>query len=162
MRLLKLCTVLSALLEQLLSAWLWIPISALPQPSPGLCLVLRGTRGSPVIPVTCILHPCAGCWGFEFLKTDRVHWGFSFLSLSIFFSLLLSQSHTVQTSRFISSLPPFCEDREEVKGVSFFFFKYNFISPFSTINCLHVLQCSFSPNPNQKVSQVKANRSSAF
>lgn len=50
--------------------------------------------------------------------------------------------------------------RELVFGFFFcFFFKTTFISPFSTINCLHVLQCSFSPNPNQKVSQMKANRS---
>lgn len=102
--LLKGCIVLSALLEQLFSAWLWILVSALPQ----LCPVLRGEQGSPGTPVTCILHPWAHCWDFEFLKSVRLHWGFSSLSLSIFFSLLLCQSHTVWTSRFVSNLPLFC------------------------------------------------------
>ena len=133
---------LSALLEQLFSAWLWIPVSALPQPSPGLCPALGGAWGSPVTLITCILHPWADCWDFEFLKSVRVHWGFYFLSLSIFFSLLLSQSHTVWTSRFISSLPPFCEDKDEVKGVRFFFFLNQFYFPFfyySLLTCIAIL-----------------------
>lgn len=54
-----------------------------------------------------------------------------------------------------------CKDRDEAKGGRYIYIK-NFISSFSTVNCLHVLQCSLAPNPNQNTAQTKANRTNAL
>lgn len=157
---LKQCRVCSALLEPPFRARLWTPGWGQPCPSPHLdfALLLVG-MGSPVAPGTCTLHPWAGCRDAEFLKSVRVHWGFSF-HLSFLFPSFLPV--IVWTSRFISSLPPFCEDREEVTGgFGFFFFKpIPPPPPLSTINCFTHIAMLFSPqiptkkSPRQRLTGI--------
>lgn len=165
MELLKLCTALRALLEELFSAC----FESLCQPCPGLTWALPCAQGSPATMITCIWHPWADCWDFEFLKSVRVHWGFSFLSFFIFspfFSHIQCELqgsfqvflHFVSIGKRLSKILSFLN-----LLILFYLSKFiNFISHFSTINCLHVLQCSFSPNPDQIFFRTKAKRRNKF
>lgn len=157
MGLLKLCTVWSSLLQQLSGAWLWTPASAVPQPHLALPCLWRGA-GSPLTPAAFTVRPWAGCSGSEFLKSlSPLRVLFPFSVFLLFPSLPLPyRCFTVNFKiHFKSSL---CKDRHEAKGGVYI----NFISPFSTVNCLHVLQCSLLPNPNQNIAQTKANRTNAL
>lgn len=137
-----------------LQCLLWIPVPALPWPHLGFALCSRVTCHDDNMHLAS-LSTLLRFWISEECQSPlRVLFPFS---LYFFPPLLLSQSHTAWTSRFISSLPPFCEDREKVKQDAFFF-KTSFIFHFSTL----VLWFSFSPNPDQRISWTKAKRSNAF
>lgn len=74
----------------------------------------------------------------------------SFLSFLFPSSLPAPCRCLVQTSGFLLSLPPFSNDRDEVKAVRVFFFITNLISLFSTTNCLCVQQYSFPKIPSKQ------------
>lgn len=149
MGLLKLCSLKSSV-GRVLQCLLWIPVPALPWPHLGSALCSGVTCHSDEMHLASLSRLLRFWISEECQSLLRVFFPFSLYC----FSLLLSQSRTAWTSRFISSLPQLWEDREEVKQGTFFF-KVNFILHFSTF----LLQFSFYPNPDQKFSQTKAKRS---
>lgn len=146
--LLKLCSLKSSV-GRALQCLLWIPAPALPWPHLGSALCSGVTCRSADMHMASLSRLLRFGISEECQSPLRVFFPFSLYCFS-----LLSQSRTAWTSRFISSLPRFCEDREEVKQGSFFF-KANFIFHFSTL----ALQFSFSPNLDQRISWIKAKRS---
>lgn len=149
-----------------LQCLLWIPVPALSWPHLGFALCSGVTCHNDNMHLASLSRLLRFWISEECQSPLRVFFSFSLYFFPPFFSHIqceLQDSfqvflHFVRIGKRLSKILSFFN-----LFILFYLSKFlNFIFHFSTINCLHVLQCSFSPIPDQKFSGTKAKRRNEF